>query len=70
MIATHFQQIKPIPNPNHEARTTLYLQLVGEKYVPEYKIDRATRSKAESILNEYFKAFPEDLKVIAVYFIF
>lgn len=68
MISNQFQQIKPIQNPSYETRTNLYLSLINDKYTPEYKIDRGTRTKAEVILNEYFNAFPDDLKVIAVYF--
>jgi len=37
--------------------------LLNDRYSAEFKIDKATREKATSILASYYEKFPEDLQV-------
>jgi hypothetical protein len=41
----------------------IYISLLHNKYTSDYFIDRSTRAKAEILLGEYYRAYPEDLNV-------
>ena len=45
------------------------LSLIQDKYTSEYLLNPSTRAKAEQILQDYYSANPEELKVSFFIFI-